>query len=62
MKQQKFIFCRYSFQEDPDTIPDKRVAIEAVSYTHLRAHETGRNLFFIDIAFRKILILYLIRE
>lgn len=30
MKQQKFIFCRYSFQEDPDTIPDKRVAIEEI--------------------------------
>ena len=28
MKQQKFVFYRYSFQEDPDTIPDKRVAEE----------------------------------
>src|SRR5678810_210593 len=25
-------------------IKDLQVAIEAVSYTHLRAHETGRNL------------------
>lgn len=28
MKQQKFVFYRYSFQEDPDTIPEKRVAEE----------------------------------
>ena len=33
MKQQKFVFYRYSFQEDPDTIPDKRVAEEKIS-TH----------------------------
>ena len=30
MKSQKFIFYRYSFQEDPDSIPEKRVAIEEV--------------------------------
>ena len=33
MKQQKFVFYRYSFQEDPDTIPEKRVAEEKIS-TH----------------------------
>src|SRR5665213_2152155 len=26
------------------TVPALRRALEAVSYTHLRAHETGRNL------------------
>ena len=30
MKQQKFVFYRYSFQEDPDTIPEKRVAEETI--------------------------------
>ena len=33
MKSQKFIFYRYSFQEDPDSIPEKRVAEEKIS-TH----------------------------
>lgn len=44
MKQQKFIFCRYSFQEDPDTIPDKRVAIEEISKRFTGLFHSGEKL------------------
>ena len=27
-----------------DSLLDEMISVEAVSYTHLRAHETGRNL------------------
>ena len=44
MKQQKFILCRYSFQEDPDTIPDKRVAIEEISKRFTGLFHAGEKL------------------
>jgi hypothetical protein len=44
MKQQKFIFCRYSFQEDPDTIPDKRVAIEEIRKRFTGLFHAGEKL------------------
>ena len=30
MKQKKFVFCRYSFKEDPDSKEEKRVEKEKV--------------------------------
>lgn len=44
MKQQKFIFLRYSFQEDPDTIPDKRVTIEEIRKRFTGLFHAGEKL------------------
>ena len=44
MKQQKFVFCRYSFQEDPDSIPKKRVAIEEISKRFTDLFHSGEKL------------------
>lgn len=37
-------FCRYSFQEDPDTIPDKRVAIEEIRKRFTGLFHAGEKL------------------
>lgn len=37
-------FCRYSFQEDPDTIPDKRVAIEEIRKRFTGLFHSGEKL------------------
>lgn len=44
MKQQKYIFCRYSFQEDPDTIPNKRVAKEEIRKRFTGLFHAGEKL------------------
>lgn len=44
MKSQKFIFYRYSFQEDPDSIPEKRVAIEEVGMHFGNLFHVGEKL------------------
>lgn len=44
MKLQKFIFYRYNFQEDPDSIPEKRVAIEEVGMHFGNLFHVGEKL------------------